>query len=84
MNILVQSISTIDDCDDELEPGEGEPVWEEEEVEGGIEIVEECPDDENSMYRIGIEFAWGEHSDSPATNSAPICVIWQPPIGWFT
>jgi len=37
-----------DDCDeDELEPGEGEAVWEEEEVEGGIEIVEECPDDED-------------------------------------
>lgn len=39
----------LDDCEDELEPGEGEAVWEEEEVEGGIEIVEECPDDENSM-----------------------------------
>lgn len=42
-------IHLIDDCEDELEPGEGEAVWEEEEVEGGIEIVEECPDDENSM-----------------------------------
>lgn len=31
-----------------MEPGEGEAVWEEEEVEGGIEIVEECPDDEDS------------------------------------
>lgn len=28
-----------------MEPGEGEAVWEEEEVEGGIVIVEECPDD---------------------------------------
>lgn len=47
--------NSIDDCDDsdeedELEPGEGEAVWEEEEVEGGIEIVEECPDDEDGTF----------------------------------
>lgn len=30
-----------------MQPGEAEAVWEEEEVEGGIEIVEECPDDDD-------------------------------------
>lgn len=36
-----------DDCESELAPGEGEAVWEEQQVQGGIEIVEECPEEES-------------------------------------
>lgn len=44
------------DCDGDLAPGEGEAVWEEEAVDGGIEIVEECPDDDTGMY--GRQLEW--------------------------